>query len=228
MKDADMNLRQWFKNSPGLTTIIATMRTGSKRDHAGLLGMMWNPKKDTLQFLWKAIVIPPDVKFTKRQVVSSASSTFDPIGSSPVLVPAKNERLLRTISYALRFILNLKHASDKSRRSRQCPSVMVIPVPTAPEISQAEVILLRAHQIQHFRQKPEYLCTKQSRPTCQQFKPRPQMVRQLNLKFMFTDGLLVAPGRLKHAMLEQDAREPILIAKKSPFIQFTRESYPRE
>ena len=31
------------------------------------------------------------------------------------------------------------------------------------------------------------------------------------------DGLLVAPGRLEHAMLEEEAREPILIAKKSQF-----------
>ena len=85
-----MNLRQWFTNLPELTTIIDKMRTGSERDHAGLLGMMWNPKEDTLQFPRKAIVIPPDVKFTKRQVLSSASSTFDPIGLiSPVLVPAK-------------------------------------------------------------------------------------------------------------------------------------------
>ena len=89
MKDADMNLRQWFTNSPALTTIIDKMRTGSERDHAGLLGMTWNPKDDMLQFPRKAIVIP-EVKFTKRQVLSSASSTCDPLGLiSPVLVPAK-------------------------------------------------------------------------------------------------------------------------------------------
>jgi len=44
------------------------MRTGSERDHAGLLGMTPNPKDDMLQFPRKAIVIPPEVKFTKRQV----------------------------------------------------------------------------------------------------------------------------------------------------------------
>ena len=66
------------------------MGTGSERDQAGLLGMMWHPKEDTLQFLRKANVIPPCVRFTKRQVLSSASFTFDPIGLiSPVLVPAK-------------------------------------------------------------------------------------------------------------------------------------------
>ena len=90
MKDADMSLRQWFTNSPALTTIIDKMRTGSERDHGGLLGMMWNPKADMLQFPRKAIVIPPEVKFTKRQVLSSASSTIDPLGLiSPVFVPAK-------------------------------------------------------------------------------------------------------------------------------------------
>ena len=90
MKDADMNLHQWFTNSPALTTIIDKVGTGSERDQAGLLGMTWNPKKDTLQLPRKATVIPLGVRFTKRQVFSLASSTFDPIGLiSPVLVPAK-------------------------------------------------------------------------------------------------------------------------------------------
>ena len=67
------------------------------------------------------------------------------------------ESVLRTMSYVLRFIFNLKHAYDKSCGSRQCSSVtdLVIPVPTAAEISQAELILLCAHQIQHFRQERE-------------------------------------------------------------------------
>ena len=39
MKDTDITLRQWFTNSAALTTIIDKMRTGSERDHAGLLGM---------------------------------------------------------------------------------------------------------------------------------------------------------------------------------------------
>ena len=470
MKDADMNLRQWFTNSPALTTIIDKMGTGSERDHAGLLGMKWNPKEDTLQFPRKAVVIPSGVRFTKRQVLSSASSTFDPIGLiSPVLVPAKKfisflwdkgfdwdeilpdelqqqynqiakeveaasafvtsrylgfdktspvemhvfcdacpttatgccvffvqnekvrfigskaklssskhartvpqweliamvigarlgaairemfskdfpsissnywtdsticlhwlfstkqlpvfirnrtteilrltglsswshvssannpadilsrgcsadellqsalwergppwltdhslwprwspeslaeddvvsatavdshaqatqshtgslqdmieisrfqsyERVLRTFSYVLRFISNLKRASGRSREARQGPSVidLAIPVSTAADLSQAEVTILRAHQIQHFRREREYLLKEQTRPTCPHFKPRPPLVRQLNLK-LNPDGLLVAPGRLEHAMLEEDAREPILIAKKSQF-----------
>ena len=464
-----MNLRQWFTNSPALTTIIDKMRTGSERDHAGLLGMTWNPKDDMLQFPRKAIVIPPEVKFTKRQVLSSASSTFDPLGLiSPVLVPAKKfisalwdkgfdwdevlpdefqqqyneiakeieaasafvtsryldfdktlpvemhvfcdacpttaagccvffvqnekvrfisskvklssskhartvpqweliamvmgarlgaairemfgkdfpsissyywtdsticlhwlfstkqlpvfirnrtteilkltdlsswshvsstnnpadilsrgcsadellqsalwergppwltdhslwprwspkslaadnvvlatavdshvqgvqshlgslqdlinisrfqsyERVLRIVSYVLKFISNLKQASGRSRGSRHCPSAidLAIPVSTAAEISQAEVTILRAHQIQYFRQERQFLLNEQTRPIRRHVQPRPQLVRQLNLK-LNPDGLLVAPGRLEHAMLAQDAREPILIAKKSP------------
>ena len=128
------------------------------------------------------------------------------------------ERVLRTFSYVLRFISNLKHASGRSHEARQGPIVidLAIPVSTAADLSQAEVTILRAHQIQHFRREREYLLKEQTRPTCPHFKPRPPLVRQLNLK-LNPDGLLVAPGRLEHAMLEEDAREPILIAKKSQF-----------
>ena len=93
---------------------------------------------------------------------------------------------------------------------------MAIPVSTAAEISQAEVIILRADQIQHFRQELECLLKEQTGPTCQYFKPRPQLVRQLDLKLNL-DVLLVDPRRLEHAMLEQDARKPILVVKKSQF-----------
>ena len=55
MKYADMNVHQWFTNLQALTTIIETMRTGSERDHAGLLGM--NLKEDMLHFPWKAIEV---------------------------------------------------------------------------------------------------------------------------------------------------------------------------
>ena len=467
MKDADMNLRQWFTNSPALSAIINKMETGSQRQLSGLLGLIWDPKEDILQFPQKPIVIPLEVQFTKRQVLSSASSTFDPVGFiSPVIVPAKAfissmwdkgfnwdevlpedlqqeynkiaseiekasqfitarcldldktlpvemhvfcdacpttaagcciffvqndkvkfiaskvkiasskhartvpqweliamvlgarlgatikeifekdfssisshywtdstvclhwlfshksfnvftrnrkteilkltdlsswshvrsgdnpadilsrgctseelqhsslwergppwltdhslwptwsptglegdstisasaaqaynqdlvqpdtgslqnlidvsrftsyESLLRTMSYVLRFISKVKQVREKTRSSEQ-PSPVVkldIPVPTVSEISHAEVILLRAHQIQHFRREREYLQEKTRPPR----KPRLQLVRQFNLKLNQCD-LLVAPGRLEHAMLDREAKEPILISKKSQF-----------
>ena len=90
MKDADINLRQWFTNSPALNLVINQMGTGSQRELSGLLGLIWNPQEDTLQFSRKHIIIAPEVPFTKRQVLSSASSTFDPLGLiSLVLVLAK-------------------------------------------------------------------------------------------------------------------------------------------
>ena len=90
MNDADMNLHQWVTNSPALNAVSEKMGTGFQKDHAGLLGLIWNPKDDKLLFLQRAFVIPPYVKFTKWQVLSSASVTFDPIGLiTPGLVPAK-------------------------------------------------------------------------------------------------------------------------------------------
>lgn len=47
-----------------------------------------------------------------------------------------------------------------------------IPVPTVSQITQAEVILLRAHQIQHFWQEREYLLQAQARHTRKSPKPR--------------------------------------------------------
>ena len=45
---ADMDLRQWFTNSPALSAIISEMQNGSQREISGLLGLIWNPKEDTL------------------------------------------------------------------------------------------------------------------------------------------------------------------------------------
>ena len=125
------------------------------------------------------------------------------------------ESLLRTMSHVLRFISNLKQACDKTHLSQKPLSVvqLEVPVPTASEISYTEVILLRAHQIQHFRQEREYLLKEQTRFTS---KMRPHPVRQFNLK-LNPCGLLVAPRRLKHPMLDRDAKKPTLISKKSQF-----------
>ena len=119
---------------------------------------------------------------------SHVQGTQSHSGSLPDLIDISRfqfyERVLGTIAYVLRFISNLKHASGRSRRSRHCTPVidLEIPVSTAAETSQAEVIILRAHQIQHFRQEREFLLKEQTRPTRSNFQPRPQLVRQLNLK----------------------------------------------
>ena len=150
-----------------------------------------------------------------RSISAAAAQAYDQdsvqsdagIGSLQNLIEVARfktyESLLCTMSYVLRFIFNLKQARDKTRLSQEPLSViqLEVPVPTASEISHAEVILLRAHQIQHFRQEREYLLQEQTRFTR---KTRPHLVRQFNLK-LNPCGLLVAPGRLEHAMLNRDA-----------------------
>ena len=82
------------------------------------------------------------------------------------------ERVLHIVFYVLKFISNLKQASGRSCGSHHCPSAidLAIPVSTAAEISQAEVTILRAHQIQHFRQEREFLFTEETPPTFRKFK----------------------------------------------------------
>ncbi|PFX20076.1 hypothetical protein AWC38_SpisGene15470 [Stylophora pistillata] len=144
------------------------------------------------------------------------------------------ESMLCSMSYVLRFISNLKYASDKSRGSRQCPSAidLVIPVPTAAEISQTEVVILRTHQLQHFKLERDYLCTKQSLLTCQHFKPKPQLVRQLNLK-LNTNGLLVAPADSSMQCSNKTQENQFsslksLISQLCLLVQFMRDSFTLE
>ena len=60
------------------------------------------------------------------------------------------------------------HTSGRSHESHQCPSIidLTIPVSTTAEISQAEVIILHAHQSQHFSQEQECLLKEQEQSTC--------------------------------------------------------------
>ena len=96
-----------------------------------------------------------DDSVSATAVDSHAPGTQSHTGSFQDLIEISrfqsNERVLRTLFY--------ERASSRSRESRQCPSVidLAIPVSAAAEISQAEVIILRAHQIQHFRQERECL-----------------------------------------------------------------------
>ncbi|XP_068704884.1 uncharacterized protein [Montipora foliosa] len=134
---------------------------------------------------WNPTSLADDNVVSTTAVDSHVQGTQSHSGSPQDLIDISRfqsyERVPRTIAYVLRLISNLKHASGRSRRSRPCPSVidLEIPVFTAAEISQAEVIILRAHQIQHFRQEREFLLKEQTRPTRLHFQLRPQL---LNLK----------------------------------------------
>ena len=120
-------------------------------------------KGNSLWPRWSPESLGEDDIVSATAVDSHAQGTQSHTGSFQDLIEISrfqsNERVLRTMCYVLRFVSNLKHTSSRSRESRQSPSVidLAIPVSTAAEISQAEVIILRAHQIQHFRQERECL-----------------------------------------------------------------------
>ena len=120
MNDADMNLHQWVTNSPALNAVSEKMGTGFQKDHAGLLGLIWNPKDDKLLFLQRAFVIPPHVKFTKWQVLSSASVTFDPLASLPLaLFQPKHSFHPCEIRNLTRIQLSLKNYSNSTTKALQ-------------------------------------------------------------------------------------------------------------
>ena len=130
---------------------------------------------------WSPESLAEDDIVSATAVDSHAQATQSHTGSLQDMIEISRfqsyERVLRTFSYVLRFISNLKRASGRSREARQGPSVidLAIPVSTAADLSQAEVTILRAHQIQHFRREREYLLKEQTRPTCPHFKPRPPL-----------------------------------------------------
>ena len=120
-------------------------------------------KSHSLWPRWSPESLGEDDIVSATAVDSHAQGTQSHTGSFQDLIEISrfqsNERVLRTMCYVMRFISNMEHAPSRPRESRQCPSVidLAIPVSTAAEISQAEVIILRAHQIQHFRQERECL-----------------------------------------------------------------------
>lgn len=90
MQDADMNLRQWSTNSIELINLVHQENTGSQRRVCGVLGLKWNSEEDTIQLQQVKANSSKETPCTKRQVLSSVSSVFDPIGFIlPVVVPGK-------------------------------------------------------------------------------------------------------------------------------------------
>ena len=79
MKKAGFNQRKWSTNSPSLAKLTPfNLETEPFNTHS-VLGMLWNPKEDTLSL--KIIdELPYPVKFTKRAVLSLLSRIFDPLG----------------------------------------------------------------------------------------------------------------------------------------------------
>ena len=79
MKKAGFNQRKWSTNSHSLAKLTPfNLETEPFNTHS-VLGMLWNPKEDTLS-LKITDELPYPVKFTKRIVLSLLSRIFDPLG----------------------------------------------------------------------------------------------------------------------------------------------------
>ena len=76
-KEAGLNLRQWGSNSEMLNELAQKEEVEDKSDSIKILGLRWNPKTDELGFRQK---LKDNNKYTKRSVLETANSIFDPFG----------------------------------------------------------------------------------------------------------------------------------------------------
>lgn len=86
------NLRKWCSNSPKVTHNSPVGKDEhqvidlNKQDTIKTLGLVWNPKQDFFQYMVKDDIR----KITKRSILSSISSIFDPLGLlAPVTIVSK-------------------------------------------------------------------------------------------------------------------------------------------
>ena len=102
--------------------------------------------------------------------VSFISNCTHKLGSNYFL---KQEFLSHIFTTQQDTLINLTKLITSSRRGH--------PIPTASEISSAEVTFLHGHQIQHFPEERKHLLALQTRTT-QKSKSRPQLIWQFNSK----------------------------------------------
>ena len=83
MSQGNFNLREWYTNSPIVTEAAKIDgRSGKEDNSVKVLGVEWNPKSDEMSV--KIASMEDDSKLTKRNIVSTISKTFDPLG---ILLP---------------------------------------------------------------------------------------------------------------------------------------------
>nr|XP_049706131.1 uncharacterized protein LOC126056603 isoform X1 [Helicoverpa armigera] len=93
LKSGKYNLRKWQSNSPDVLKAICEDRVGSdfvtlsENETSKTLGLHWRCSTDTFSF---SISVTPSNSTTKRQILSTISQIFDPIGLVvPCIVEAK-------------------------------------------------------------------------------------------------------------------------------------------
>lgn len=81
-------LRKWISNSRDIQTQEDFLLTIGHNEQNKTLGLLWNPSVDRLEYTISTNC--PSDRITKRQILSSISQIFDPLGLlSPVTITAK-------------------------------------------------------------------------------------------------------------------------------------------
>lgn len=96
LKGGGMNLRKWSANHPSLLeqltedqVSIKTIFEFKAEDSTNMLGLGWNPNKDTFMFNW-SLEAKSGGQATKRSLLSEISRLYDPLGwLSPITITAK-------------------------------------------------------------------------------------------------------------------------------------------
>ncbi|XP_011884011.1 PREDICTED: uncharacterized protein LOC105571146 [Vollenhovia emeryi] len=94
MRCGKFELRKWASNSPALLEDIdpsghglACSKTIADDEKIKVLGIVWNPARDTFQF---RVTINRSIPESKREILSTIAKLFDPLGwVSPVIIAAK-------------------------------------------------------------------------------------------------------------------------------------------
>ena len=126
MSDAGFTLRSWTSNSQELRDISKEENLASKETTVNQLGMKWDTVADTLTFKQGDL----SNVMTKREIVSSVSSIYDPLGLlSPVTVTGKlliQELWKRNISWDEEIPADLEQKWTKIRENLRTVSTLTL------------------------------------------------------------------------------------------------------
>lgn len=89
--EMSMNIRDWVSNDIKLLQNILKEQQAKPTEHVKVLGLMWNPKKDSLKLnLNKLLDKQDDENITKKDVLRTLARLYDPCGLvSPAVMGAK-------------------------------------------------------------------------------------------------------------------------------------------
>ena len=88
LSDAKFNLRSWASNSKQVQMLAKTQNVAENNDTTKVLGLVWHIPSDTLSLASK--IITGNYPITKREILQSSSSIFDPLGLiTPVTIQTK-------------------------------------------------------------------------------------------------------------------------------------------